>query len=68
MKCKLLIPGTTGDTVPVDFKLDKMLRKEMRVSSFRVDFHEAFKATFLLHCVTEFLFPASKCYFLIGSV
>ena len=49
MKYKLLIPGTTVDTVPVDFKLDNfMLRKEVRISSFRADYHEAFEATFLL--------------------
>ena len=49
MKYKLLIPGTTVDTVPVAFKLDNfMLREEMRISSFRADFHEAFEATFLL--------------------
>ena len=47
MKYKLLIPGTIVDTVSVDFKLDNfMLRKEMRISSFRADFHEAFEATF----------------------
>ena len=50
MKYKLLIPGTIVDTVPVvDYKRDNfMLREEMRISSFRADFHEAFKATFIL--------------------
>ena len=49
MKYKLLNPGATADTVSVDFKLDHfMLREEMRISSFRADFHEAFEATFLL--------------------
>ena len=35
MKYKLLIPGTTVDTVPVDFKLDDfMLKEEMRTFKF----------------------------------
>ena len=35
MKHKLLITGTTGDTVPVDFKVDNfMLRGAMRIIKF----------------------------------
>ena len=56
MTYKLLIPGTTVDTVPVDFKLDNfMLKEEMRISSFRADFHEAFEVTFLLLVWKKFI-------------
>ena len=47
MKYKLLNPSTTVDTVRVEYKLDNfMLRGAMKFSSFYVDFHEVFEATF----------------------
>ena len=56
MKCKLLIPGTTGDTVPVDFKVDNFMLKRSN-ENFQV-----FAPTFTKHLKQLFIISLEKNY------